>query len=94
MGYLGLRGQGEYNHVSEMLGTGKPETINYIQDPALLTSISYDQDPEALRAFMAVSYTHLWVLPSVTAGLVQVTPMAGMPASSKMGPPAMETPEP
>ena len=52
MGYLGLRGQGEYNHVSEMLGTGKPETINYIQDPALLTSISYEQDPEALRAFM------------------------------------------
>ena len=52
MGYLGLRGQGEYNHVSEMLGTGKPETINYIQDPALLTAISYDQDPEALRAFM------------------------------------------
>ena len=52
MGYLGLRGQGEYNHVSEMLGTGKPETINYIQDPALLTAISYEQDPEALRAFM------------------------------------------
>ena len=51
MGYLGLRGQGEYNHVSEMLGTGRPETINYIQDPTLLTSISYEQDPEALRAF-------------------------------------------
>ena len=51
-GALGFIGQGYYDGATAVLGCKKAETINYFQDPSLVTGVSKDASAERIIAYL------------------------------------------
>ena len=51
-GALGFIGQGYYNDATAVLGCKKAETINYFQDPSLVTGVSKDASAESIIGYL------------------------------------------
>lgn len=49
---VGNYGQGIYNETGDMLGTKRPNTIDFIKDPDSITEVAYGQDPQALTKYL------------------------------------------